>query len=314
MTICLYTLLQVVSICVLVTENPEDAAIRNMTLDFEVPNNFLNPEKYRPSELSTEWLKYIPDVVAAALYEAMGPGVPLDPLMPFVYLKKNLLPEFVVAFFMHAQGKSRIGKSTRFYRALYLIETYRKFIFGGTLSIQLEEEEPHLDEDEQEPEQDREEEEGRKDQEEKEEGGGVESHQDRDEEDRHEEQEEEDEVPVVGPPIRVEVDLAGPSAQDLEKAELEDKSSKGEKKDKGKGKSSKKVERLSSSETSLLTARIELDMSPSNASTPPLVIDEEAVDEECGPVNPILGYVGFSSLDDDDDEKRGRGEQSSEED
>ena len=282
-------------------------------MDFEVPNNFLNPEKYRPSEMTTEWLNYIPDVVASALYDAMGPGVPIDPLMPFVYLKKKLLPEFVVAFFMHAQGKSRIGKSTRFYRALYLIESYRKYVFGGTLSIKLDEEEPHLDEDEEEPEQDLEEKERHQDQEEEEEVGAVKSHQDRDEQDPQEDQEEEDEVAVVGLPIRVEVDLAGPSAQELEKAESEDKSLMGERKEKGKGKSSKKLQRPSTSETSMLTARIELNMSPSNASTPPLVIDEDAVEEESGPVNPILGYIGFPGLE-DEDEKRGRADRSSDED
>lgn len=103
-------------------------AVRGMTLGFELPNNFLHPERYRNQDLDYVF-SIVPDVVSTALFEVMPSDVPIDPQMPFVYLRQNLLPEFVVAWFMAYIPSKRIGKTTRFFRALNAVEQYREFIF-----------------------------------------------------------------------------------------------------------------------------------------------------------------------------------------
>ena len=106
-----------------------DEAIRSMTLGFELPRNFLHPERYLNPDLDDDWFSLVPEVVSTALFETMSVDVPIDPQMPFVFVRQNLLPQFVVAWFMAFIPAKRIAKSTRFFRALNAIEQYREFIF-----------------------------------------------------------------------------------------------------------------------------------------------------------------------------------------
>ena len=111
-------------------ENPEDAAIRAMTLGFEVPRNFHNVDNYRPLAFDPAIFRAVPDVVSAGIMDAIDAPI-FDPSIPFIYLKHGFLPEFTVVHFMNVQPKGRISNSTRFYRALHLVEMYREYLMGG---------------------------------------------------------------------------------------------------------------------------------------------------------------------------------------
>ena len=110
-------------------DHPLDVAIRSMTLDFELPSFFRDPHKFVPGNLD-HFFEDVPSVVAAAIFEAISDEVPADPSIPLIYLRNNRLPSFVVAWFMAAMltGGRRLGKATKFYRALHAIERYREFI------------------------------------------------------------------------------------------------------------------------------------------------------------------------------------------
>ena len=65
-------------------------------------------------------------------------SVPIDVQMPLIYFRSGHLPEFVVAWFVAALPKSRVGKTTRFYQALRAIEQFREFIFYGSADDPME--------------------------------------------------------------------------------------------------------------------------------------------------------------------------------
>lgn len=114
-----------------VLENPEDAAIRSLRLDFELPKSFNNPERYRPTTIPDDMLRSVPDVVAAGIFDHIGNDVPIDAMTPFLYLKSKKLPEFVIAWFMLSQGYKRVSPSTRLFRAFHLLEAYREAVIYG---------------------------------------------------------------------------------------------------------------------------------------------------------------------------------------
>ena len=111
-------------------DDPIDVAIRSMELNFELPQEFRNPDKFNPSDVGDEFFMNVPSVVAAAIFDAIGENVPIDPSVPLIYLRSDRLPQFVPAWFMAAMptGGKRLGKSTKFYRALHAIERYREYI------------------------------------------------------------------------------------------------------------------------------------------------------------------------------------------
>lgn len=124
-------------------ENLEDAAIRGMTLGFEIPRNFHNVDSYRPSHIDESLFRSVPDVVTAGIMDVIDLPI-FDATIPFIYLKHGFLPEFTVVFFMNAQPKSRISNSTRFYRALHLLEMYRQYLMGESAGV-VEEGEVEVD-------------------------------------------------------------------------------------------------------------------------------------------------------------------------
>ena len=132
----------------------EDMEIRMMALDFEYPTKFIHPDKYKDFDLSEEFFIQIPAVVTSDIMESMGMEIPIDPQMPLVFLRQHRLSEFVVAWFMENLPKSvrsRVAKSTLFFRALHAIERYRAYLYtdpeevdsdpilaaGGALASQL---------------------------------------------------------------------------------------------------------------------------------------------------------------------------------
>jgi len=124
-------------------ENLEDAAIRAMTFGFEIPRNFHNVDSYRPVNVDEALFRSVPDVVSAGIIDVIDLPI-FDATIPFIYLKHGFLPEFTVVYFMNAQPKGRISNSTRFYRALHLVEMYRKYLMGGS-GVVVEEREDNLE-------------------------------------------------------------------------------------------------------------------------------------------------------------------------
>jgi len=100
-----------------------------MSLGFEMPPNFHNVDSYRPVNVDEEIFRSVPDVVTAGIIDVIDLPI-FDPTIPFIYLKHGFLPEFTVVHFMNVQPKGRIANSTRFYRALHLVELYREYLMG----------------------------------------------------------------------------------------------------------------------------------------------------------------------------------------
>ena len=107
-------------------------------MGFEIPTKPIRPENFRKVDLTEEFFKAVPAVVASALLEVLDNSVPIDVQMPLIYFRSGHLPEFVVAWFVAALPKSRVGKTTRFYQALRAIEQYREFIFYGSADDPIE--------------------------------------------------------------------------------------------------------------------------------------------------------------------------------
>ncbi len=140
------SLLETIAVCLKVflvsTENPVDAALRSMTLGFEIPNRFNNPDKFRPTYVGEDFLRQVPNVISSGLIDAMGADVPIDVMNAFQYLKHGRVPEYVVVYFMNAQPATRCSNSTRFFRALHLMEAYRDYIlppYHGPVQAQEDE-------------------------------------------------------------------------------------------------------------------------------------------------------------------------------
>jgi len=112
-------------------ENLEDAAIRAMTFGFEIPRNFHNVDSYRPVNVDEAMFRSVPDVVTAGIIDVIDLPI-FDATIPFIYLKHGFLHEFPVVYFMNVQPKGRISNSTRFFRALHLVELYREYLMGGS--------------------------------------------------------------------------------------------------------------------------------------------------------------------------------------
>ena len=110
-------------------ESIQDAFVRSMTLDFELPSNFLHPERYPNVDLADALFSRVPSVVSSALFDAMPESIPIDPQMPFIFLCQSRLPEFVVAWFMAFLPKKRVGRMNRFFSSMNAIEQYREFVF-----------------------------------------------------------------------------------------------------------------------------------------------------------------------------------------
>ena len=109
-------------------ENVAATQIRSMELGFELPKNFLNPDKYRPTASFDEAFASVPDVVGSAIFDAMDADVPIDAFNPFIYLRHGRLPEFVAAYFMQLVSARVKSNMSRFFTAMHLIEMYREYI------------------------------------------------------------------------------------------------------------------------------------------------------------------------------------------
>lgn len=71
----------------------------------------------------------VPKVVADTILLTMPRSVPIDAMSAFVYVKNGTLPPFVLNYFLNMQSRSRTSMTTRFYRALHLIEAFRDEYF-----------------------------------------------------------------------------------------------------------------------------------------------------------------------------------------
>ena len=111
-----------------VEEDAETQAIRALTLGFELPRNFLNPEKFRPDQIPEDRFAGVPDVITDTLFSAMDATVPIDAFNPFIYVRNGILPELVVAYFMQMVGRRVKSTMSKFFQAMHLIEMYREYV------------------------------------------------------------------------------------------------------------------------------------------------------------------------------------------
>lgn len=109
-------------------EDEDTKAIRALRLSFEVPRNFMNPDKFRPEQSFDDQFATVPDLITTSVFEAMDVNVPIDPLNPFIYLRSQRLPEFVVVYFMELVPRRVKSNMSRFFTAMHLIEMYREYV------------------------------------------------------------------------------------------------------------------------------------------------------------------------------------------
>jgi len=98
----------------------------SFSLPFEIPRNFLNPDRFDPGVVPEEVLDSVPTYIGDTIFEHLGPEVPLDPLSVFLSLRHGGLPEFVVGYFLSIQKKKSLSNQTKFYRAIWFIHKFRE--------------------------------------------------------------------------------------------------------------------------------------------------------------------------------------------
>lgn len=101
------------------------------TLPYELPINYVDNPRYLPSEEQRAFLEDIPDCIAEAVIDALPVSIPINPFNVFYYVKRGLIPIWVLKWFIRGQGRSRSSAMTRFYRALHLIEIFREGVYFG---------------------------------------------------------------------------------------------------------------------------------------------------------------------------------------
>ena len=103
--------------------------LKSRKLEFELPMNFANPDKFRPAHIDESMFARVPEFICNALFAVIDAAVPINPLTPFIYLRDGTLPHFVVIYFMEVQGvKKSLGTQRRFFQAMHLIEAYREYV------------------------------------------------------------------------------------------------------------------------------------------------------------------------------------------
>ena len=96
-------------------------------LPFELPKNFMNPDKYDPGVVPDEVFENVPVYIGEAVFAVLGDEVPLDPQVILVYLRNGLLPHYVIEYFLSIQKKKNLSNQTRLFRALMLVHRFREF-------------------------------------------------------------------------------------------------------------------------------------------------------------------------------------------
>lgn len=97
---------------------------------FSVPNNFLESKKYVPSRRMFSRLGKIPSAVIRALLTALPPETPIDPMNCFIALKTGKLPSWLLIYFVRQQHNLDSPMTTKFFRALHLMEWVRAELIG----------------------------------------------------------------------------------------------------------------------------------------------------------------------------------------
>ena len=101
--------------------------LQDYELPFELPKNFINPDKYDPGVVPDEVFENVPLYIGEAVFGVLGNEVPLDPQVVLVYLRNGQLPHFVIEYFMSIQKKKNLATQTRLFRALMLVHRFREF-------------------------------------------------------------------------------------------------------------------------------------------------------------------------------------------
>ena len=99
---------------------------------FQLPDSYQKKSGNSPTSADYDSLneEKVPGVVLSCLRAVLPAHVPRSEELVHVYVRVGLLPPFVVNFFMSVQRpKANISPTTRYFRALAMIESYRHNVY-----------------------------------------------------------------------------------------------------------------------------------------------------------------------------------------
>lgn len=104
-----------------------------MDVEVLIPEINVNRFQYPIAMTSDMWDDLqVPDIVADAISQVLGPEVPINAFMPYHYLKAGLLPSWIVVYFMALQKpRDSTSYTTVFGRAMHLIEAFREHMLSA---------------------------------------------------------------------------------------------------------------------------------------------------------------------------------------
>ena len=81
-------------------------------------------------DLQAIYQEKVPRVVHDQILFVLPRSIPTNPQIVFGFVQSELLPPFVINYFMSMQPpNARVNNATRFFRALHMIENYRQWYF-----------------------------------------------------------------------------------------------------------------------------------------------------------------------------------------
>lgn len=101
------------------------------SFSFVLPVNYLDAKKYHPSVRTFERLGPLPDCVVRCLVDVLPPNIEVDPFTVFFYVRRGYVPVWLVNFFIDKQDKTIAPLTTKFFRAIHLIEMVRAQLFNS---------------------------------------------------------------------------------------------------------------------------------------------------------------------------------------
>ena len=109
------------------------AILSRNSYSFPVPEVYTERDYHKPpvGDYFKVVSKPIPQVVKDTLMHYLPPSVPISQSNVFVGVRNGSLPPFLINYFIALQGKSvRVSPSTKFFRALHLLEAVRTELQG----------------------------------------------------------------------------------------------------------------------------------------------------------------------------------------
>jgi hypothetical protein len=111
----------------------------DIVLEIPLDLNLHQPRFMRSGPVSDAQWGMVPELISDAIFGVLGPQIPIDPSMPYVYVQAGVMPHYVVSYFMDIQKPSRASYETRFGRAMHLIEDFREWRLGQSGAFETDE-------------------------------------------------------------------------------------------------------------------------------------------------------------------------------